>query len=203
VLTVVFTMLMSNTAAAVLMFPVAIDAAAGAGLAPLPVAVIVAVTLPVAAVTEATRPDWALRLPSTSVPAETSPIEVEAALASHPGLREAAVTDIEVKEDARLVMAFYTGAVPLDPAAISRQLAAEGCAILYISHKLEEVKALCETATILRGGKVVANCDPRAGQTKTTTTRRHFPATRPNRLPRPWTKKQRAKHHLHPEAGDL
>jgi simple sugar transport system ATP-binding protein len=42
-----------------------------------------------------------------------------------------------------------------------RQLAAEGCAILYISHKLEEVKALCETATILRGGKVVANCDPR------------------------------------------
>ncbi len=42
-----------------------------------------------------------------------------------------------------------------------RQLAAEGCAILYISHKLEEVKALCETATILRGGKVVADCDPR------------------------------------------
>ena len=41
------------------------------------------------------------------------------------------------------------------------QLSAEGCAILYISHKLEEVKALCETATILRHGKVVAHCDPR------------------------------------------
>ena len=47
-----------------------------------------------------------------------SPIEVEAALASCPGIREAAVTDIEVKEDARLVMAFYTGPAPLDPAAL-------------------------------------------------------------------------------------
>lgn len=42
-----------------------------------------------------------------------------------------------------------------------RQLSDEGCAILYISHKLDEVKALCEAATILRGGKVVATCDPR------------------------------------------
>ena len=45
--------------------------------------------------------------------------------------------------------------------ATLEKLAAEGCAILYISHKLEEVKALCETATILRHGKVVAHCDPR------------------------------------------
>ncbi len=42
-----------------------------------------------------------------------------------------------------------------------RRLAAEGCSILYISHKLEEVRALCERATILRSGKVVAVCDPR------------------------------------------
>jgi general nucleoside transport system ATP-binding protein len=42
-----------------------------------------------------------------------------------------------------------------------RQLSGEGCAILYISHKLDELKALCEAATILRGGKVVATCDPR------------------------------------------
>lgn len=41
------------------------------------------------------------------------------------------------------------------------KLAAEGCAILYISHKLDEVKALCDTATILRHGKVVADCDPK------------------------------------------
>ncbi len=43
VLTVVFTMLMSNTAAAVLMFPVAIDAASVAGIDALPVAVLVAI----------------------------------------------------------------------------------------------------------------------------------------------------------------
>ena len=42
-----------------------------------------------------------------------------------------------------------------------RQLAATGCSILYISHKLQEVRDLCEAATILRGGKVVAQCDPR------------------------------------------
>jgi general nucleoside transport system ATP-binding protein len=42
-----------------------------------------------------------------------------------------------------------------------RRLAREGCAILYISHKLEEIRALCERATIMRFGKVVAHCDPR------------------------------------------
>src|SRR5437660_5915511 len=42
------------------------------------------------------------------------------------------------------------------------RLKAEGRAILYISHKLEEVKRLCDTATILRGGKKVATCNPRA-----------------------------------------
>jgi len=37
----------------------------------------------------------------------------------------------------------------------------EGCSILYISHKLEEIKALCQSATILRGGREVGACDPR------------------------------------------
>jgi len=40
------------------------------------------------------------------------------------------------------------------------RLAHEGCAILYISHRLEEVKRICHGATILRHGKVVANVDP-------------------------------------------
>ncbi|HET9019372.1 MAG TPA: ATP-binding cassette domain-containing protein, partial [Acetobacteraceae bacterium] len=44
---------------------------------------------------------------------------------------------------------------------VLRRLAGEGCSILYISHKLEEIKALCERATVLRGGRVVAECDPR------------------------------------------
>ncbi|WP_186419018.1 ABC transporter ATP-binding protein [Bosea sp. CS1GBMeth4] len=47
-----------------------------------------------------------------------------------------------------------------------RQIAGQGCSILYISHKLHEIKALCETATILRGGKVVATCDPRVETTR-------------------------------------
>ncbi len=42
-----------------------------------------------------------------------------------------------------------------------RRLAREGCSILYISHKLDEIKALCTAATVLRGGKVVGVCDPR------------------------------------------
>jgi simple sugar transport system ATP-binding protein len=41
-----------------------------------------------------------------------------------------------------------------------RRLAKEGCSILYISHKLEEVRALCEAATIMRLGRVVAHCTP-------------------------------------------
>ena len=44
---------------------------------------------------------------------------------------------------------------------VLRRLSGEGCSVLYISHKLEEIKALCERATVLRGGQVVAECDPR------------------------------------------
>ena len=42
-----------------------------------------------------------------------------------------------------------------------RKLSSEGTAILYISHKLEEIRALCDAATILRLGKVVGRCNPR------------------------------------------
>jgi simple sugar transport system ATP-binding protein len=40
------------------------------------------------------------------------------------------------------------------------RLAREHCAVLYISHRLEEVKRLCHDATILRHGQVVASVDP-------------------------------------------
>ncbi len=43
-----------------------------------------------------------------------------------------------------------------------RRLADEGCAVLYISHRLEEVRELCHRATILRHGRVVAQVDPGA-----------------------------------------
>jgi len=42
-----------------------------------------------------------------------------------------------------------------------QRLSNEGCSILYISHKLDEIKALCQHATILRGGRVVSECNPR------------------------------------------
>ncbi len=42
-----------------------------------------------------------------------------------------------------------------------KRLAAEGCAILYISHRLDEVRRLCDAATVMRQGKVVAECIPR------------------------------------------
>ncbi|MDO3561229.1 ABC transporter ATP-binding protein [Ralstonia pseudosolanacearum] len=42
-----------------------------------------------------------------------------------------------------------------------RQLAAEGTSILYISHKLDEIQALCHAATVMRSGKVTGVCDPR------------------------------------------
>lgn len=45
--------------------------------------------------------------------------------------------------------------------AVLDRLAGEGCAILYISHRLEDVRALCTSATVMRRGKVVATCDPR------------------------------------------
>ncbi|MCF6314915.1 MAG: ABC transporter ATP-binding protein [Marinosulfonomonas sp.] len=42
-----------------------------------------------------------------------------------------------------------------------RQLSSEGTAILYISHKLEEIRDICDSATILRHGVVVDTCNPR------------------------------------------
>jgi simple sugar transport system ATP-binding protein len=44
---------------------------------------------------------------------------------------------------------------------VLERLKAEGRAILYISHKLEEVKRLCDTATVLRMGKKVATSNPK------------------------------------------
>ena len=45
--------------------------------------------------------------------------------------------------------------------ATLRQLAAEGCSIVYISHKLAEIRELCDRCTVLRAGRTVAVVDPR------------------------------------------
>jgi len=41
------------------------------------------------------------------------------------------------------------------------KLKSEGTSILYISHKLEEIRKLCDTATVLRLGKKVETCIPK------------------------------------------
>lgn len=43
---------------------------------------------------------------------------------------------------------------------VLRKLASEGCSVMFISHKLKEVTALCDRAVILRGGKVSGECQP-------------------------------------------
>ena len=43
---------------------------------------------------------------------------------------------------------------------VLKKLAAEGCSILYISHKLHEIRELCSACTVLRGGKVTGVCNP-------------------------------------------
>jgi simple sugar transport system ATP-binding protein len=42
-----------------------------------------------------------------------------------------------------------------------RRLAFEGMSILYISHKLDEIRELCDTATVLRAGRVSGTARPR------------------------------------------
>jgi ABC-type uncharacterized transport system ATPase subunit len=44
---------------------------------------------------------------------------------------------------------------------VLKKLASEGCSILYISHKLHEIRELCNACTVLRGGKVTGVCNPK------------------------------------------
>jgi general nucleoside transport system ATP-binding protein len=65
-----------------------------------------------------------------------------------------------------------------------RTLAAEGCSILYISHKLDEIGALCERATVLRAGRVTGQCDPRR-ETPASLARMMIGSTLPHPVHRP------------------
>ncbi|MEX0284540.1 MAG: class I adenylate-forming enzyme family protein [Paracoccaceae bacterium] len=59
-----------------------------------------------------------------------SPVEVEAVLNAHPDITLAAVTDVEVKADTRVIAAFYTAPAPLDENALST----------YVHHRLAHYK---------------------------------------------------------------
>ncbi len=47
-----------------------------------------------------------------------SPVEVEAALSACPGISQVGVTEVEIKQDVRVIAAFYTGPAPLEPAQL-------------------------------------------------------------------------------------
>jgi general nucleoside transport system ATP-binding protein len=55
--------------------------------------------------------------------------------------------------------------------ATLRRLAQDGCAILYISHKLDEIRALCQRCTVLRGGKVTGEVSDPAAETNASLSR--------------------------------
>jgi simple sugar transport system ATP-binding protein len=44
---------------------------------------------------------------------------------------------------------------------VLKKLVSEGCSLLYISHKLHEIRELCTACTVLRGGEVTGVCNPR------------------------------------------
>jgi ABC-type uncharacterized transport system ATPase subunit len=62
-----------------------------------------------------------------------------------------------------------------------RKLSVGGCSILYISHKLHEIRELCSACTVLRGGRVTGRVDPR-GETNASLSRLMIGAE-PPRLP--------------------
>ena len=67
---------------------------------------------------------------------------------------------------------------------VLRQLASEGCSILYISHKLHEIRELCDACTVMRGGKVTGVCDPRE-ESNASLSRLMIGAEPPVLVPRP------------------
>ena len=44
---------------------------------------------------------------------------------------------------------------------VLKKLVSQGCSLLYISHKLHEIRELCTACTVLRGGEVTGVCNPR------------------------------------------
>ena len=55
--------------------------------------------------------------------------------------------------------------------ATLRRLAQGGCSILYISHKLDEIRALCDTCTVLRAGRVTGEVRAPARETNASLSR--------------------------------
>jgi ABC-type uncharacterized transport system ATPase subunit len=69
---------------------------------------------------------------------------------------------------------------------VLKQLSSEGCSILYISHKLDEIRELCTACTVLRGGKVTGVCNPQE-ESNASLSRLMIGAEPPQLLHRPQT----------------
>ncbi|HEY0465184.1 MAG TPA: ABC transporter ATP-binding protein [Polyangiaceae bacterium] len=71
--------------------------------------------------------------------------------------------------------------------ATLRRLAKDGCSILYISHKLDEIRALCDTCTVLRAGKVTGEVAKPANESNASLSRLMIGAEPPRLEHRPFT----------------
>ena len=67
-----------------------------------------------------------------------------------------------------------------------RRLAKAGCSILYISHKLDEIRALCDTCTVLRAGKVTGELSNPANESNASLSRLMIGAEPPQLEHRPF-----------------
>ena len=70
--------------------------------------------------------------------------------------------------------------------ATLRRLAQGGCSLLYISHKLDEIRALCDTCTVLRGGKVTGEVQNPAQESNASLSRLMIGAEPPRLEHRPF-----------------
>jgi simple sugar transport system ATP-binding protein len=67
-----------------------------------------------------------------------------------------------------------------------RRLAKDGCSILYISHKLDEIRALCDSCTVLRAGKVTGEVENPAKESNASLSRLMIGAEPPQLEHRPF-----------------
>src|SRR4051812_19274704 len=67
-----------------------------------------------------------------------------------------------------------------------RRLAQDGCSILYISHKLDEIRALCDACTVLRAGKVTGQLENPANESNVSLSRLMIGAEPPELVHRPF-----------------
>ena len=103
---------------------------------------------------------------------------IDPAIDTRTEVRRLSVAQMQIVEIAK-ALSLETGVLLLDEPtasitdhetqalfAVLRRLRGEGRAIVFVSHKLEEVIALCDRVTVLRDGKVAASGEPIAAMSR-------------------------------------